>query len=109
MSDSESEDQESLTWSFLTAKNSPPNHRRPRPISTVKFIDDLTATTKAFLPASYNILSTQKLKSVIHAKDCEDFYASVEENARKSALQLTLERLNYFAYPRLLTVIPNRI
>ena len=86
-SDTES-DEDSLDQSFWMREIPPPTNWKSRPMATVKFIDDLTAASAAFLPASYQIFTEAKPKRVIHAKRCQDFYATVEENASKLGLSV---------------------
>ena len=82
MSDTELEESAaSLEASYWIAEHPPPNHWRPRPLMSVKFIDDLTAASKAFLPASYQIFSQNKPQRVVHAKACQSFYETVQDNA----------------------------
>ena len=82
MSDSESDEDRSLQHTFWINEHPPPNHWSPRPLTTVKFIDDITAASKSYLPASYEIFSQNKPERIIHAKECQDFYNRVVNNGK---------------------------
>ena len=90
-SDSDTEE-ETFDQSFWMKETPPPPTWKQRPIATVKFIDDLTAASAAFLPASYQIFTQSKPQRIVHAKRCQDFYSTVEENASRLGLSVNYKK-----------------
>ena len=77
--------------SYLSEQREPEQWNK-RPMITVKFIDDLTAASGAYLPNSYQILSENKPRRILHAKDLQNFYNTVSENAGQVGLRVNSQK-----------------
>ena len=48
---------------------------------SLKFVDDFLAMEHIPVTSAYNIFSTDRVKSILHARDCQNFFTAVKENA----------------------------
>ena len=107
MSGSESEDESTLGNSFWISEAPPPPNWSVRPLTAVKFIDDLTAACPAYLPASYQIFSQSKTQRIIHAKDCQDFYCTVTKNAEQLGLSVNAKKTQLLCVSPAINSVPS--
>ena len=70
-----------LSGSVLNELNPTRNTWKQLDMESLKFVDDFLAMEHIPLTSAYNIFSTERVRSVLHARGCQDFFTTVKKGA----------------------------
>ena len=61
-------------------------------MESLKYVDDLIAAERLALTSAYNIFTTRKTAALIHARDCQNFFENVKQNAELIKMKVNTEK-----------------
>ena len=64
------------------------NNWHKKDLRTLKFVDDFLAVEHIALTGAYNIFSTEKVKAILHARECQRFFETVKHNAERIGMKV---------------------
>ena len=78
----------SLDGSAMNVINPRPKYWKELDTAVLKYVDDFGACEKLALVNAYNIFSTSKPQSVLHAKESENFFNTVKARAERIGMRV---------------------